>query len=176
MLCFPQTTPNCTVREPIYNHTFDLGALHAPITHKVAGLEKDFVELNVCGTNVKSCAGKSAVTACHTARGGKQTVIGIDFALKLRDGQLQFEMNGAPCNGTADYATRVQLVCSYAESRRPLELVSVVGCSYNFVWYTAAACMPLSAGMTNTTACQVHDAKSGHTFDLMALANRRNHL
>lgn len=175
-----QSTPNCTIREPIYNHTFDLNGLHSALAHKVPLAGKAFLELNACGSIIMRCAGLSEATVCHTSKSGAETVFGTDFALKLRDGQLQLEMNGGKCNTTADYATRVQLVCNYAQHRHPIEVLAESACSYSLVWYTELACMPMPAELLTdaqlTEPCAVHDTKTGHTFDLSPLAGRRNHV
>lgn len=138
----------------------------------------DFLELNVCGTMNKRCAGTTGVTACHTSA-GKETIVGSDFALTLRDGQLQFEMNGGKCNSTADWATRVQLVCSYdgrRMRRQPIELVAAEACTFRLVWYTQLACMPAPAAVPTNGSCAVHDVRSGQTFDLSALQTRRSYV
>lgn len=179
----PQTSPNCTIREPIYNHTFDLTGLRAPLAHKVPGLGgagfggkiNDFLELNVCGAMNKRCNGISAVAACYTTENGTEKVIGSDFALQLRDGQLGFQLNGGQCNSTANWTTRVQLVCTYDGRRlrrQPIELVAKDACSFRLVWYTQLACMPVPANVPSNGTCAVHDARSGQTFDLSALQTR----
>lgn len=178
----PQSTPNCTIREPIYNHTFDLAGLRSALAHKVPLAGGAFLELNACGAIIKRCAGLTEATVCHTSATGGERVLGTNFALKLRDGQLQLELDGGKCNSTDDFRTRVQLVCSYAQQRRPFEVLSEAACAYGLVWYTELACMPLPVELRPeqqqqqrpAEACAVHDPKTGHVFDLSALAGRRN--
>lgn len=59
----------------MYNHTFDLNALHSDITHRIEGEKNDFIDFNVCGNLVKTCNGKSNVGACYT-KNGTQKIIG----------------------------------------------------------------------------------------------------
>lgn len=182
----PQSTPDCTLTEPLYNHTFDLSGLRTTLAHKVAlspAPSAGFLELNACGPMQKRCAGISQVTVCHTDAEGRERVRGSDFQLRLRgNGQLELRMEGGACEtnsgGTAttaprNWRTTVQLRCSYGAPRtRPIEVIGQSECAFRLVWHTRLAC--LSAPLPQAE-CTALDATSGQTFDLTALQARRSH-
>uniref|UniRef100_A0A182IRP2 MRH domain-containing protein n=1 Tax=Anopheles atroparvus TaxID=41427 RepID=A0A182IRP2_ANOAO len=168
---------DCTLREPLYNQTFDFHALSSDLQRHVSSDDENEERFffNVCG-------GESGPSGAYLKRPTGNVSLGQDARLLLTDGRLQFRFEGEPCGakgGKGDSAVAdrfsldIILICRYERNPDDLRVLphTTDSCRYFIFWDTPLACLPLPAAVRNNS-CSVQDG--AHEYRLLALG-RENH-
>uniref|UniRef100_A0A1Y9H1X1 MRH domain-containing protein n=1 Tax=Anopheles dirus TaxID=7168 RepID=A0A1Y9H1X1_9DIPT len=163
---------DCTLREPLYNVTFDFNALSSDLNHHVMSDEGDErFFFNVCDKPGGNGTGEARA---YLVRGDTKLTLGYEPHLQLTDGRIQFAFVGEPCagNGSRRYTLDIILLCSYERTPADLRVIPHTPdqCRYFIFWDTPLACQPL-APQFQASRCAVREtAGARHEYDLMGLA------
>ncbi|XP_053678370.1 cation-independent mannose-6-phosphate receptor [Anopheles nili] len=159
----------CTIREPMYNVTFDFNALSSDLNHHVTSEDNgERFFFNVCdGTDTK--AGEPQA---YLVRPAGRITLGYEAHLQLDDGRLQFSFVGESCGHGANYSLDIVLLCSYERTPEGLRVIPHTPdqCRYFIFWDTPLACQPLPKALNTASRCAVKEGPGGHEYNLQALA------
>ncbi|OWF52457.1 cation-independent mannose-6-phosphate receptor-like [Mizuhopecten yessoensis] len=141
-----EQTGNCTARNPVTGHVFDLSSLNKGTPYKIDDHRGHIFKLNVCGKVTGSgCAGVS-VGACQEEVAGDKR----NFSSGLYNSKLQFDNGvlvlnyhgGKDChNKMYKRTTIINFVCSQtAGEGNPVFIDESDDCTYYLSWHTSLAC------------------------------------
>ncbi|XP_058176245.1 cation-independent mannose-6-phosphate receptor [Anopheles ziemanni] len=155
----------CTVREPLYNHTFDFSSLSSDLQHHVMSDEENPERFffNVCDDS-----------EAFLKQAGGNVSLGRQPALLFDEGRIQFRFEGAPCGTTGSvHSLEIILICRYEHNPDELRVVPYApgSCRYFIFWDTPLACLPLPDPVRNNN-CTVQDGT--YEYSLLELG-RENH-
>ncbi|XP_049289535.1 cation-independent mannose-6-phosphate receptor [Anopheles funestus] len=161
---------DCTIREPLYNVTFDFNALSSDLNHHVTSEEtNERFFFNVCD---KEQSGKDNRTEplAYLVRQDKKITLGYEAHLQLDNGRMQFSFLGEPCGNGSNYTLDIILLCSYERTPADLRVIPHTPdqCRYFIFWDTPLACQPLPTALVDNR-CTVRDGTNRHLYNLLPL-------
>uniref|UniRef100_A0A5F9C0Z7 Cation-independent mannose-6-phosphate receptor n=1 Tax=Oryctolagus cuniculus TaxID=9986 RepID=A0A5F9C0Z7_RABIT len=140
-----------------------------------AGAEKKHFFINICHRvlqegQARGCAEEAAV--CAVDKFGSKNLGKFISPPTKEKGSLQlFYSDGDDCGDNKKISTNITLVCKPGDLESPPVLMASGddGCSYEFEWHTAAACV---LSKTEGENCTVIDSQAGFSFNLSPLTKR----
>uniref|UniRef100_A0A182PUY3 MRH domain-containing protein n=1 Tax=Anopheles epiroticus TaxID=199890 RepID=A0A182PUY3_9DIPT len=168
---------DCTVREPLYNVTFDFNALSSDLNHHVMSEENgERFFFNVCN-NPQPGKNNQTEPRAYLVRDGRKITLGYEPHLQLNDGRLQFSFTGEPCGNGSHYMLDIILLCSYERTPADLRVIPHTPdqCRYFIFWDTPLACQPLPTGLDNKR-CMVQDGTDRHVYNLLPLGGANHEI
>ncbi|XP_055710305.1 cation-independent mannose-6-phosphate receptor isoform X2 [Phlebotomus papatasi] len=162
------TGDGCNITDPLYNATFNFGALHTDLSHSVALGQGSSIEFNVCGGISKECNGTKGVAACVTTTSkDKDIVLGTGHTLKLTNGRFQFDFMGEKCTNDKNWTLSVILDCDYTSVKNPFSIVKTNDkCSYSVIYRTKLACGPSSFKSLDSCSVPLNNVQSVNLYQL----------
>ena len=148
-------TDDCTIREPLYSHLFNLTSLHKTDSdYQLSHDGKTFV-LNPCGElRDQNCSSPDRVCL------SKQLDITYDNGLKMH-----LESEESKCKSGQKVSAVVEVLCHHSGGLGEPKLYTLEeGCSYRLEWLTQLACPP-----HDVVQCRV-DTEQGQEVDLTSLS------
>ena len=127
---FSLKSPQCILKEPRYNGTFDLSGLQSTHAHTYSVPHAGDFTFNLCGgVNPTTCNGVAGTGACFKdAATGKERILGYASSNPvMRDSIIYFTFAGEKCAEKTDknYTMEVMVECDYANEPDPISLIRV---------------------------------------------------
>uniref|UniRef100_A0A182Y4Y1 MRH domain-containing protein n=1 Tax=Anopheles stephensi TaxID=30069 RepID=A0A182Y4Y1_ANOST len=163
---------DCTIREPLYNVTFDFNALSSDLNHHVTSEENgERFFFNVCDKDQPAKDNRTDPRA-YLMRHGTKITLGYEPHLQLDNGRMQFSFVGEPCGNGSHYTLDIILLCSYERTPDALRVIPHTPdqCRYFIFWDTPLACQPLPTAL-ETNRCTVRDGTNRHLYNLLPLGS-----
>lgn len=169
---------DCSVKEPIYNYTFNFTKLRSTTEHFVNDeTNNEMFTFNVCGVSSRKCNNQTAA-ACLRKRDGSEIVLGYTDKLLWNNGRIHFAYQGEKCAGdtTLNYTLDVLLQCDYRGVQKDFitvfPRVRANQCAFTAVYKSPSSCVDVPDNVKNAK-CIAKD-KNGHSFNLNPLGNTNN--